>query len=60
MRLNFKKAAVIATLVPLGCLTQLWIALVAFGFITAALNIPIAPPADIREGFDKPIKPSSQ
>ena len=60
MRLNLKLAALVAILAPLGCLTQLWIAIVVFGLITAALNIPIAPPADIREGFDKPITPPSK
>ena len=58
--MNIKKTILIAAAAPVGCLAGLWIGIIAIVSLAALLNLPIAPPAEIREGFNKPNTPPNK
>jgi len=57
---NLKKILLVAAAAPVGCLAILWIGIIAVASLASLLNLPIAPPAEIREGFNKPNTPATK
>jgi len=58
--MNIKKTIVIIAAAPFGCLAALWIGIIVIASLAALFNLPIAPPAEIREGFNKPNTPATK
>ena len=58
--MNIKKTILIVAVAPVGCLTALWVGIITIASLGALFNLPIAPPAEIREGFNKTNTPATK
>jgi len=58
--MNIKKTILIVAVAPVGCLTAMWDGMITIASLGALFNLPIAPPAEIREGFNKTDTPASK
>ena len=57
---NLKKILLVAAAAPVGCLATLWIVIMALASLATLLNLHIAPPAEIREGWGLPSTPANK